>query len=157
MSQTSDKPKYVVPEGMTRAMYAALEEHQRSHSFVGCVISSACSLTHGLEAALRWLAESNPLPLESQYLSLYRKYYADCITSGEQGLMVYWRFVGMLREWQQQMFLQPEPAVPEEIKDLINCCFAGTSIAAEDVQKFVREAYRRGRVSQAQDSASERD
>jgi hypothetical protein len=90
-----------------------------------------------LEAALRWLSENPIVPTEKQERKLDDAWmeskkdlasrYYKCAHATEFGAI----------EWQRMMFLEPEPEVPEEIKDLI----AGVH---PDVAPIAIEAFRRG-------------
>lgn len=110
--------KYKIPDGMVKE---ALNEFFKAASLNGlsAPLTDGQRLLYALEAALRWMAENPIVPTDEQALALYHfaykypgknygKYpstyegYAQCITE----------------EWQRRMFLESEPEVPEEIKEV---------------------------------------
>jgi hypothetical protein len=123
--------KIVVPEGMLRATWNAMEEHMQTHNFVGCVPGSMCSLTVGIEAALLWWSENPIVPTLEQAAELWR------VTNGT--LKDTWP-VSIAVEWQRRMFLAPEPKMPDAVKQLLKeSCGSGMSVEA-----LIVEAYNRG-------------
>lgn len=88
------------------------------------------------------LAE-NPIVLtHEQRVKLTEKYWNLDVPATE-------RFNNMICAFQRHMFLASEPEVPDEISDLMNACVPGSSIAFEDVQKILVEAFNRGQKSSA--------
>lgn len=106
--------KIVVPDGMLRA---AQEEMSRHHLHVlkrrnlSCPIGSICSISRGLEAALRWLSENPIVPTDRQVLSMI----SECGEDAPWGKTM--TPIDMLCEWQRRMFLAPGPT---ELKKVIN-------------------------------------
>ncbi len=109
--------KIVVPDGMLKA---ALDNGYKRFQ--------AVEITVILEAALRWLSENPPLPTRLQCEGMWR----SAENNGDR----------YCQEWVKQMFLAPEPEVPEEIKDLLEWdCNNGSNY----LKKYIVEAFRRGK------------
>lgn len=143
--------KIVVPEGMLKA---ALDAEIKLHQTWGPVPRDPWHRTRAaiidtyLEAALLWWSESLfILPTEEQYNQLRDKLFADCAQRGEKPYIVYWRFCGMLKEWQSRMFLASKPEIPKEVKDLLMEVVTPGFGLEETSNKNVIEAYRRGQKS----------
>lgn len=128
--------KIVVPDGMLRTARNVCAQGWKRASD-GQWDHDECA-KNMLGAALRYLSDNPILPLEREYNDLLDKFFADCLQSGEKPYMVYWRFVGMLNEWQRQMFLAPEP--PERTDDISDMILKYPKAAYE----CIIEAYRRG-------------
>ena len=129
----SDK-KYVVPEGMLKA---ALDSARQTVQ--GCPWQELA--TKAVEAALLWQSENPTVPTEEQMDALFSRHSwldKDSVRFGA-------------REWQRQMFLAPEPEVPEEINDLLMgpayTSMTGMVELNHEWDKRIIEAYRRGRSS----------
>ena len=142
--------KYVLPNGMERAAWDAMDAHAKVHGpAVGCVLGSMCSLTAGLEAAIRWQAENPAVPTPEQGREIRAVW--DHVDRLKDASMC--DFVETIcREWQRRMYLAPEPEALEEVKDLLWGEVGGTSqtssaILAPSHNLQVVEAYRRGQKS----------
>ena len=125
----SNKPLINVPDGMYYAATKAFEP--------------LSSISDALEAALRWLSE-NPIVPTSEQL------YSTIGTLPVAMCDIVWteRDRAMIAEWQRRMFVDPEPEVPEEIKDLIiEDAGNGATCRAEKSNERVIEAFRRGQRS----------
>lgn len=126
--------KIVVPEGMIKVAeqsYCEADPRQQNN------VTAAAS--HVLEAALRWLSENPILPAshntcEEMHRTVNAKGYC-CYQSA------------LLAEWQRRMFLSPEPEIPAEIADLMWARLERDGCDAEDHNKEIIEAYRRGQNS----------
>lgn len=131
--------KIKVPEGMIEAAHKAseftdYEREKRTLRFAPGIINTI------LEAALLWLTEHPIVPTMAQ-IEAIRCTGHPCILDGA------W----YAQEWQRRMFLEPEPEVPEEIKDMLldahapdsEHCFFKPSVYNERIT----EAYRRGKES----------
>lgn len=111
--------KYVVPEGMLEAASNGWSPVQDN------------ALRTRLEAALKWLAENPILPDEKQIANM-----------GKFG-MEYWLVRTICRRWIEDMFLAPEPEVPEAIADLMRDKDGRTVNVRE--KHLMIAAYARGR------------
>jgi hypothetical protein len=129
-----------VPGGMLDAAWEAVAEKMKKYTDEGQDghVAELHVARIAIEAALLWLSENPRIPTPEELDPLCLRYSwldRDSVRFGT-------------REWQRVMFLAPdEPAVPEEIKDLM----AGiedmpvTEREREWAKKVVIEAYRRGR------------
>lgn len=126
--------KIVVPEGMLKAAWDT-----EAPFLLKSGIKSA------LESALRWLSENPIVPTDEQVESF----------STEPMSVTAWA-KAWAAEWQRQMFVAPEPQIPEEIRDLLLPNFSnavqmvtgehGTRTEAKYVEA-VKEAFLRGQQS----------
>lgn len=138
--------KYVLPNGMERAAWDAMDAHAKVHGpAVGCVLGSMCSLTAGLEAALRWLSENPITPTKQQLQEMYDS--PGCPKEGTYVPVPYY-----LCEWQRRMYLAPEPEVPEAVEDLMHKNRKPYTVdcTPEAQDQRILEAYRRGQKSTQQ-------
>jgi hypothetical protein len=100
-------------------------------------------LRAALEDALGWLSENPIAPTYAQIDALMDEYVGQAKEPNSNRYLIV--------EWQRRMFLEPEPAVPEEIKDLL----AGSAYTPmtgmvnlnPEWDKRIIEAYRRGQRS----------
>ena len=138
--------KIVVPSGMARAAWDAMDEHARIHGpAVGCVVGSMCSLDCGLSAALQWLSENPMVPTIKEANTLIEGAFIEpfvygrpndempgqnvIINRAQSGGPRYSREQEIFAEWQRRMFLQGEPEVTEEVKDLLQVLPSDGSLA----------------------------
>ena len=128
--------RYVFPEGMLRAAWEAMDKHANWHKFAGCIPGSMCSLTDGLEAAVRWLAENPIVPTAKQSAELEHL----CRLNDEPTCSDATFYCA---EWQRLCFLAPEPEVTEAVKDLLSKYQSKGYCDNFDII----EAYRRGQKS----------
>lgn len=132
--------KIEIPEGMLDAARNATK------SWEYCL--------EALDAALLWLAENPIVPTDGQMQRLY-----EDMSKINDGRLTHRAVV----EWQRRMFLEPNPEVPEAIKDLLldeNSCIPLATNMPMPMQSFtytigdaerkhnaqVIEAYRRGKA-----------
>lgn len=125
----SDK-KYVVPDGMLMAARKRWPESATGETVI----------RDRIEAALRWLSENPIVPTDEQAIELLKLgglYGNPSLTNLRQ-----------LREitggFQRIIFLDPQPEVPEEIKDLLDKW--PTSVPCNEAHRCILEAYRRGKA-----------
>jgi hypothetical protein len=91
-----------------------------------------------LKASLEWLAENPIVPTEEQAKALTKELDAPYPSL----FSIWWPMA--FKEWQRQIFLEPEPEVPEVIKDLMYTKH-DISPPFERHNNLVIEAYNRGR------------
>ena len=115
--------KIKVPEGMLEAA---------SRVFVSSNRPAVDNLQDQIEAALLWLTEHPIVPTDEQI--------ADMMGFDDESPFITTVRTG-IRKWQRRMFDDPDPEVPEEIKDLM----ARWGGKFDDA---ILEAYRRGQHSQ---------
>ncbi len=128
--------RYVVPEGMLKAATGAMCEADP-----GMVQHRVIYL--GVEAVIRWLAENAPIPTDSQAIDIYRACH-DATTMG-----VY-EVKAICSMWVREMFLAPEPEVPEAIKDMQSIHLASLRDQADldhHLLKLLTVAYQLGKAS----------
>jgi hypothetical protein len=121
--------KIKVPDGMMDAFRVAVQERFGS-------VPGGCGV--GLEAACRWLATTDNLgPTVDQAKQLVARmpYY------GKDYLQELVRWIAS--EWLKEMFLAPEPEVPEEVRDLLVNAVSPESYPNPQIV----EAFRRGQKS----------
>lgn len=140
----SDK-KYVVPEGGLKAAFDAvsssngtfLERYALDHIKVKPMVEKA------LEAFIAWQSENPILPTRDQAFEILQRFKVE--SNGCHSF----RIADALVEWQQIMYLTPEPEVPKSVFDTLYArgtvdgpgC---TCVMVEDAVKALREAYRLG-------------
>jgi hypothetical protein len=105
----SDK-RYIVPEGMLKAVSSAYGELKYSQSFV---LTEKIRLVL-CEAAMRWLSENRTLPDEKVVRELLEDslqywFVGDTALKKEAALSIHTRLNDLWSEWQRRMFLAPEP------------------------------------------------
>jgi len=123
--------RYVVPEEALKAVHDA-ENSDRDYFDDG----DAHPI---LLAFVRWLAKNPVVPTLPQLRSVES-------SAGHEPLNSTRWLSDVLTEWQRRMFLAPEPAVPEAIKDLLEPVDAPASTWLKGgCNESVMEAYRRGR------------
>ena len=120
--------KYVVPEGGLKAAVDAAFKHARENRPSG---ADTGGVKVAVEAFIRWQSENPRVPTKDQQENLIK------ISSADGQTYIQWVVV----RWIQDMYLVPEPEVPEEIKDLIS----NYSDEDQRANKKILEAYRRGR------------
>lgn len=131
--------KYLVPEGGLKAALGQVD-YARAHSGVEEGI-----IRRALQDFVRWMADNPNLPSEKEYNTIRDRFFADCVQVGDKPYIVYWRFVGMLKAWNESMFLVPDPA----IQDLLWASNPFQNIGAQGRHDTaVLEAYRRGKEGQ---------
>ena len=114
-----------VPEGMIRCAVDATCDFRGNHY--------EPAIRPALEAALLWLSEHPQVPTDEQ---LHEFYAGEC----EAG--VSFEFLQRFSDWwQRRCFVQEEPEIPEEIKDLL--C-ANATMDRKERNERILEAYRRG-------------
>jgi len=142
--------KYVLPNGMERAAWDAMDAHAKVHGpAVGCVLGSMCSLTAGLEAAIRWQAENPAVPTPEQGREIRAVWdHVDRLKDASVCDFV----ETICREWQRRMYLAPEPEVPEAVEDLMHKNRKPYTVdcTPEAQDQRILEAYRRGQKSTQQ-------
>lgn len=101
-------------------------------------------LEAALEAALRWLSENPIVPINHECCGEMHR------TVNAKGYCCYQS--ALLAEWQRIMFREPEPEVPEAIRELMKN--AGDcapelmiTVSVDDWDEAVLEAYKRGKAS----------
>ena len=119
--------KYVVPEGMLKA---AKKSGQNADGF------TTNNLCVCIEAALCWWSENAQLPTLDQVEEYSREWERSREWSN--------RLLFVIKKWQSEMFLAPEPKIPIEIRDLMPS--VGTP-NEDSWRESVIEAYRRGKES----------
>ena len=133
----SDK-RYVVPEGMLKAIEEALSLAFKDFHAMGhptCSVKEeiefywAFMANRAGESVAVWLSENPIVPTEQQCSELWKNAH-EIGGSLPCNIAV---------EWQRRCFLAPDPEVPEELKDLLNCTI--------DQRKSIIEAFRRGQRS----------
>jgi hypothetical protein len=118
--------KIMVSEGMLSAAMVAVSG--KSWSQLGLVEKM-------LEAALKWLSENPIIPSIEQAVDMYDKFPVNTTRN-------------CCVEWQRRMFLSPEPAIPEEIKDLMmDRPHSDDILSHEEVNAAIMEAYQRGKAA----------
>lgn len=144
--------KIVVPSGMARVAWDAMDHHVKVHGpAVGCAPGSMCSLTVGLEEALRWMIENWGTAPNAQRMP--DVWYGNSKAKWER-FKSQWKsadnipFVDLLIFFvsrYHESFLALEPEVPEEINDLILPNIESEFFKPEILNERIIEAYRRGR------------
>lgn len=86
------------------------------------------------ETILRYISEHPQVPTDEQFVRLS----ADSI--GNPALGSGW-FRRLSAEWQRRCFVQEEPEIPEEIRELVP---PGQMACGEGLKNLLYEAYRRG-------------
>lgn len=130
--------KIVVPKAMRLAAAHALMQtwgYNPDHVSVDSAMSGNDHILDvSLQSALRWLSENPIVPSDDQVEEMCR--FSDHLDGEFSAVRA------TMMAWPMRMFLAPEPAVPEEIKDLLVVFTAGGVS-----HKAIVEAYRRGRVA----------
>ena len=128
--------RYIVPEGMLKAARTAVFVYIQTLSVIEYMDDNHLAKV-ALEAALRWLSENAPKPTSRDIQNM-----SDWMTdNGDQ----YHSTESYCEEWVRRMFLapEPEPEIPEEIKDLLVEGIAPTL----NQNHSIIEAYRRGKAA----------
>jgi hypothetical protein len=125
--------KYIVPEEGSKAAVVAvgLESYCRADQD---------EVKKVLEAFIRGQSENPRVPTDKQV--------RDLINEEPRGIG--FTLAEFAIEWQRQMYLAPEPEVPEEISDLLYRHpkgFSDNFIGMDQADENTREAYRRGKES----------
>lgn len=153
----------VVPSGMARVAWDAMDHHVKVHGpAVGCFPGSMCSLTVGLEAALRWMiddwnespnARRAPDPWYSNSLKEWESFVVQWKNLQDVGFADLLFFFG-IRMNERFLAAEPEPEMPEEIVDLMVSEKSIQGAGAQSIESAIKqlnqrtlEAFRRGQVS----------
>ena len=141
-----------VPEGVIEAGVSAVRSYCAAHGYVGDDghISDAWlgAVPEVVGAALLHLSEHPQVPTDEQ-LQAMREHLLPDMPKGAEHFTSNDLFMGAV-EWQRRCFVQEEPEIPAELKDLL---FVGGIASGSDCLSEVRrdylderivEAYRRG-------------
>ena len=125
--------RYSVPVEMTNAAWDAMDKHARVHGpAVGCVPGSPCSISVGIEAALKWLAD-HPISFTTEQIQSARQ--KACM-----GGHLAENYARVFEELQRRMFLAPEP---EPLEDLLSNL--PEMVRPSEYRSAVIEAFNRGK------------
>jgi hypothetical protein len=116
--------RYQVPPEMINAFQTAMQ-NRFGQVYGGMAV--------GLEAAIRWLAERELKPSDVQKI-LQKTEWSGYSTAARSAV----------RAYLDHMFVAPEPAVPEAIKDLLWANKGDQIVGADGIDQRILEAYRRG-------------
>ncbi len=124
--------KYVVPDGMLKAVQVALGEWWKTHSS----FNGDSSVDLVLEVATDWVMVN--------FASIKRFDFNP--HDGEEGMELAADGDYLLYEDVCRMFLAPEPKVPEEVRSLLRMDIMGDWV---QIHAAILEAYRRGQQARS--------
>jgi hypothetical protein len=120
-----------VPEGMLKAALGSVNDRRTVH----CPLCSLNELEGILKSAIQWLSENPIAPTNKQAESLHkfwREYDGNTVASID----------ATVTEWQRRMFLEPEPEIPEAVRDLF---VSEKNDSARDFNRRITVAYKLGK------------
>lgn len=131
-----------VPDGMLEAAIETKWPSDGTDSRRWAQQNASEEMKQYLEAALLWLSEHPQVPTDEQVKEIAEA----CGVPIPDDFLVREGIKKFGKEWQRRCFVEEEPEIPAEIKDLLldGADFIHGQQAADEANKQVIEAFRRG-------------